>query len=78
MAYVYDIEIGDEQLPSKKVPVEFGVSEQLTSDGMYIVIHKSSGFKYKVSPEDAKKLRDLAESHTDEVKVTLEAGIDWG
>ena len=78
MAYTYDIEIGDELLKSKEVPVEFGISEKTTSDGKYVVVHKNSGFTFKVSSKDADKLRTIADSHGDEVKDTLEAGVDWG
>ena len=78
MAYTYDIEIGDELLESKEVPVEFGISEQPTPDGKYVVIHKGSGFTFKVSSKDADKLRTIADSHGDDVKDTLEAGVDWG
>ena len=78
MAYIYDIKVGDEVLPSKEVPTQFGISENPGPDGKYLVVHPKSKFTYKVDADDVAKLKEMAEGREDEMKATMKEGMDWG
>ena len=78
MAYTYDIVIGDKTLKSKEVPVEFGISENPMEDGKFLVEHRNSGHTFKVSADDASKLRSMSESRRGDAADVKSQGMDWG
>ena len=78
MGYIYDITVGDELLPSKEVPTQFGISKNPGPDGKYLVVHPKSKFTYKIDADDVVKLKEMSEGREDEMKSTIAEGMDWG